>query len=328
MGSHIVSRLIGRGERVRALVLPGDPAAGYLPEGIEVVTGDITREGDLDRFFLLDYGEEAVVVHCASIISMSMRPVSLVYRVNVEGALAVARRCLSPQVKKMVHVASVHAITENAQGHEMSEPEQTNPDAVRGFYAKTKAEACAKLMRMREEQGLRLDILYPAGMSGPGDYARGNFTQLFIDYAAGLIPAAVKGGYNFVDVRDVAEAIVTLATRDLAGQDYVLAGEYISVLEILNNFAQIIGRKPIRLMAPLWLAKLSLPFMTAYYRIKQRKPVFSRYSLYTINTNCRFSSRKARASLGFAPRAFRQTLRDTMAWLMQQGIVKIHPVIR
>jgi len=322
LGSHIASRLIGRGERVRALVLPGDPTLRYLAEGVEVINGDITREEDLDRFFCLKQGDEAVVLHCASIISMSMHPVPQVYRVNVQGTLAVARRCLHPQVEKMVHVASVHAITEMPEGLEMSEPQHPDPETVRGYYAKTKAEACSELMKMREEQGLRLNILYPAGMSGPGDYARGNFTQLFIDYAAGLIPAAVKGGYNFVDVRDVAETIVTLAGRDLAGQDYVLAGEYISVLEILNYFAQIIGRKPTRLMVPLWLAKAALPIMAVYYRVKRRKPVFSRYSLYTITTNSRYSSRKARVSLGFAPRAIRQTLHDTMAWLIQQGMVK------
>lgn len=325
LGSHIVSRLIDSAARVRALVLPGDPTLQYLPEGVEVISGNITREEDLDRFFRLDQGDEAVVLHCASIISMSMRPVPYVYRVNVEGALAVARRCLHPQITKMVYVASVHAITEKPQGEEMSEPEHTDPDAVRGCYAKTKAEACAKLIKMREEQGLRLNILYPAGMSGPGDYAKGNFTHLFIDYANGLIPAAVQGGYNFVDVRDVAQAIITLACRNLVGQDFVLAGEYISVQEILSQFAQMTGRKPVHRMAPLWLAKMALPFMTAYYRINHRKPVFSRYSLYTINTNSRFSSRKARATLGFCPRALKQTLWDTMAWLMQQGMVKSLP---
>ncbi len=322
LGSHIVSRLLEKGERVRALILPGDPAGKYLPEGLEIILGDVTHEGDLDRFFSLEAGQEAVVLHCAGIISMSMRPLPQVHRVNVEGTLAVARRCLNPQVIKMMYVASVHAITEEAEGRVMAEPERTDPDAVRGYYAKTKAEACAALMKMRDEEGLKLNILYPAGMSGPGDYALGNFTQLFIDYSAGLIPAAVKGGYNFVDVRDVAEAIITLGGRDLAGQDYVLAGEYHSVVEILNDFAQITGRKPVKLMAPLWLARLALPFLSLYYKAKKRKPVFSRYSLFTINSNSNFSSKKACDGLGFAPRSFRQTLKDTMAWLGQQGMLR------
>lgn len=322
LGSHIVSLLAAAGERVRGLVLPDDPLAKHLPEGVELVSGDITNEADLDRFFQLDAGDEATVFHCASIITMSITPVPLIYRVNVEGALAVARRCLNPQVKSMIHIASVHAITEAPQGQVMAEPEQLDPDSVHGYYAKTKAEAVKMLMEMRQEQGLKLNILYPSGMSGPGDYAKGNFTQLYIDYAAGCIPMAVKGGYNFVDVRDVAEAAVAIIRKDLPGADYVLAGEYISIIQILESFARMMGRKPIRLVAPLWLAKLALPFFSLYYKIKKRKPVFSRYSLYTVNVNSRFSSDKARRDIGFNPRPFQQTMADTAAWLKNEGMMK------
>ncbi len=322
LGSHIVSQLLATGERVRGLVLPGDPLVQHLPEGLELVSGDITDEADLDRFFMLDPGDEAYVFHCASIITMSITPVPLVHRVNVEGALAVARRCLHPQVKRMLYVASVHAITEAPAGQVMAEPERLDPALVHGDYAKTKAETVAALLGMRKEKHLELNVLYPAGMSGPGDYAKGNFTQLYIDYAAGRIPMAVKGGYNFVDVRDVAAAAITISRQDLAGEDYVLAGEYISIKEILESFARMMGRKPIRLVAPLWLARLALPFFTLYYKIKKRKPVFSRYSLYTINVNSSFSSGKARRDFGFSPRPFQQTMADTAAWLKNQGMLR------
>ena len=322
LGNHIVSRLIEAGERVRCLVLPEDPLVRYLPEGAEVIEGDITREADLDRLFRLEPEEEAVAVHCASIITMSIKPVELVHRVNVEGALAVARRSLDPRVRKMVHMASVHAINEAPMGEKMAEPAEVVPSNIEGYYAQTKTEAVASLMDMRRKQGLRLNILYPAGMSGPGDYAKGNFTQMYIDYAAGRIPMAVRGGYNFVDVRDVADAAVKVCREDRVGEDYVLAGEYITVAEILRHFARLMGRRPVNLVAPVWLAKLALPFLSLYYKVKKRKPVFSRYSLYTINTNSCFVSDKAKRDLGFAPRSFVQTLEDTASWLKEQGMLK------
>lgn len=321
LGNHIAAKLIAAGERVRGFVLPGDPFARFLPRGVQVVNGDITNAADLDRFFEMEEGQEGVVIHCAGIISMSIEPVPLVHQVNVDSVVAVARRCLSPRIRKMLYVASVHAITELPHGQVMSEPEHTDPDSVYGYYAKTKAEACAKLMAMREKEGLKLSILYPSGMSGPGDYAKGNFTQLFVDYAAGHIPMAVKGGYNFVDVRDVADAIIEVADRDLSGQDFILAGEYASVVEILQEFARILGRKPVKLVAPMWLAKLALPFFMLYYRIRKTKPVFSRYSLFTISTNSRFSSEKVQRQLDYRPRPFRQTIHDTMEWMKNQGML-------
>ena len=41
VGSYVINALISRGKQVRALVLPGDPAASRLPEGVEVVAGDV-----------------------------------------------------------------------------------------------------------------------------------------------------------------------------------------------------------------------------------------------------------------------------------------------
>ena len=322
LGNHIATRLMKAGERVRGLVMPGDPSVRYLPEGIDLITGDITNSADLDRFFALEQGDEAIVIHCAGIISMSIDPVPLVHKVNVDSVLAVARRSLNPQIRKMLYVASVHALTEKPKGQVMREPERTDPDSVYGYYAKTKAEAVAKLMAMREKEGLKLNILYPSGMGGPGDYAKGNFTQLFIDYAAGHIPMAVNGGYNFVDVRDVADAIITLSQSNCDGEDYVLAGEYVSVKEILREFAHILGRKPPQLVAPLWLAKLALPFFMLYYKVRKTKPVFSRYSLFTINSNSLFSSEKARRDFGFSPRSFSETIKDTMEWLREQGMLR------
>ena len=41
LGRTVVSELLSRGAAVRALVLPGDPLAGVLPESVERTEGDI-----------------------------------------------------------------------------------------------------------------------------------------------------------------------------------------------------------------------------------------------------------------------------------------------
>ena len=318
LGGNIVSLLAARGDRIRVLALPGDVYIKNLPAGVEIVEGNILNEADLDRLFKLDIEQEAIVIHAAAIITMSLSMDENVRKVNVQGPHNVVNRCYSKQIKKLVYISSVHAITEKAAGEIITEPELTDPSLVVGCYAKTKAEACRMVMQQRRDKSLKVNIIFPSGISGPGDYANGNMTQLFIDYFAGRIPMGVPGGYNFVDVRDVARAVLAVCDRDLVGEDYILAGQYITVMKILQISADIAGKKSILLCAPTWLARLSVPLFSLWYKIHRQTPVFSAYSLMTVLTNSNFSSAKAEKDLGFSARPIEETIRDTVWWLKEQ----------
>jgi len=41
LGSNISRQLVEKGETVRAFVLEGDPAAKHIPEGVQIVYGDL-----------------------------------------------------------------------------------------------------------------------------------------------------------------------------------------------------------------------------------------------------------------------------------------------
>jgi dihydroflavonol-4-reductase len=319
LGSEIIRQLLRAGEhKVRALVLPGDPLAKYLPDAVDIVEGDILNTEDLARFFDVDANQPLTVIHCASVISMRMKMVDRVWQINVQGTQNMIDACLRANVRQYIHVGSVHAIPELPRLEVMAEPAEMNLDMVVGAYGKTKAEAIDRVMKARREQGLPANVLYPAGLSGPGDYAKGNLTQMFLDYMSGAITMGVKGGYNFTDVRDVASAIVTLALRGKPGEDYVLAGEFISIMDLIGHFQRITGGKKITAYCPIWLGKAAMPIINLMYKIRRVKPVFSDYSLYTIGANSEFDSNKAARDLDYHPRSLKETIEDTASWLMAQ----------
>ena len=65
---------------------------------------------------------------------------------------------------------------------------------------------------------------------------------------------------------------------------------------------------------PHWLAKAALPAIRLHALRTKRRPLFTRYSLYTLLSNDKFSHDKATAELGYRPRDLLQTLRDTISW--------------
>ena len=75
VGTVLVRELLRRGEKVRALVLPGD--AKNLPAGVEYTVGDITKPETMKSFFSRkdqagDAGfDRLILIHCAAIITIA-----------------------------------------------------------------------------------------------------------------------------------------------------------------------------------------------------------------------------------------------------------------
>ena len=111
LGRTVVSELLSRGAAVRALVLPGDPLAGVLPESVERAEGDICSASALEEFFAGADGNTCVI-HTAGIVTVASRPDASLYRVNVDGTRAVVRACAAHGVGKLVYISSVHALPE------------------------------------------------------------------------------------------------------------------------------------------------------------------------------------------------------------------------
>ena len=140
LGNNIARQLVEKGCRVRGLVLKGDKAVKHIPEGVEIVYGDLTDKTSLENFFDVEK-EQLVCIHCASIVYLKEEPSELVYRVNVEGTRNVIDLCLKKNVEKLVYVSSTGTVAELPHGQLMREPEKFDLDKIVGYYGKTKAMA-------------------------------------------------------------------------------------------------------------------------------------------------------------------------------------------
>ena len=318
LGNWIARELIEQGKIVRGLVLPGDPLVVHLPESLERFEGNLLNPDDIERFLEAGEQRERVVIHCAGMISMSLQFDQRVYDINVTGTRNMLAVCERLRVKKFVYISSVHALPVKPKGQTIYESKVFLPLAMIGAYAQTKAEA-SNLVFAAAARGLPACMIHPSGICGPGDFVGGHLTQMFIEYSKGQIIAGVEGGYSYSDVRDVAKAAVSAVDNGEVGEGYIVASHFVTVREIFRLLREEVGGREVKLMLPVWAVGFLLPVLSLSYKMRRKKAVFSRYAIYTLNSNGDFSNRKARLALGFEPRPFQETVHDTILWLRHEG---------
>lgn len=321
LGNTLVRKLLDRGKTVRGLILPGDRSVRWDDPRLTLVEGDVLSPKTMAPLFEEADGKELTVIHTAGIVSIASRYQQRVWDVNVTGTQNVVNLCRKYRVQKLVYVSSVHALPEKQKGQVITEAGQFDPRLVKGLYARTKA-AATQLVLNAAKEGLNGSVVHPSGIIGPNDFGHGHLTQLILDYLDGRLTACVNGGYDFVDVRDVADGILACAQRGRRGECYILSNRYYPVTDLLYALHEITGRKEIKTVLPTWFAKGTAPLAEAWYKILKQPPLYTAYSLYTLESNALFSHEKATRELGYIPRPLRETLLDTVQWLEQNHRLK------
>lgn len=313
LGRAVLAELKKKDAEICALVLENDPLAGDLPQEVSVVYGDVCDDVSLDRFFS-GADSQTCVIHCAGVVSVASHPGARIYRVNAGGTNNILRHCEKSGVGKLVYVSSVHAIPEKPKGTEITEDAVFSTDMVRGDYAKSKSIATA-LVFEAASRGLNASVVFPSGIIGPGDVGKGSITHMLLSFLAGKLPLAVKGGYDFVDVRDVAAGIASCAEHGQAGHGYILSGQYASIRDILNAAKDTLGLKRAVSFLPICFAKLVAPFFEKRSLRKKQPLYFTPYAVAVLDSNSQFSRAAAAATFGYAPRSLQSSIRDTVLWL-------------
>ncbi|MBN1485985.1 MAG: NAD-dependent epimerase/dehydratase family protein, partial [Chloroflexia bacterium] len=197
VGNNLVRALLERKERVRALVYPGDRTRSIEGLSLERIPGDVCDPDSLRAAFA---GADTVY-HVAGIVSIIPGREDLLERVNVGGTRNVVQACLHCGVRRLVYVASIHALVEPPHGTVIDERMPFDPRRIATEYGRSKARASLEVLR-GVEQGLDAVIACPSGIVGPHDFMPSVVGKLLIDAAQRRLPAYVRGGYDFVDVRD------------------------------------------------------------------------------------------------------------------------------
>ena len=312
LGYHLIQSLLNQGHLIYAFVLPNDPLRPRIPKSVIILEGNLLDKPSLAIFLNQAGPSPRVLIHTASRISTDMKPDKATYAVNVIGTMHLLSLIAISGIDHMIYVSSVHALKDLPRGHVVNETHMAQPKDVVGFYAKTKAEATQKVWQAFINDHLPISIVYPSGFMGPGDHGRGYTTVMIKDIFERKLKFWFHGGYDFVDVRDVANAIIKIAEQKRIGQTYILNHDYVSFASIMKTIDDIKGDHPKRTFVSNILIRLALPWMAIWSRFKGQKPRLNRYALITLASQARFDHTKASLDLGYRPRPFQNTMQDTL----------------
>ena len=137
------------------------------------------------------------------------------------------------------------------------------------------------------------------------------------DAAAAKPTLYVDGAYDFVDVCDVAEGLISAAENGRRGESYILSGQKISVRYLLETVREVTGKNFFQMKIPFDLAKFAR-FTPAYYQLAHATPRFTPYSLEVLQSNSNISHAKATRELGYHPRSLQESIQDAVKWFLER----------
>jgi len=316
LGANVVRALVAAGEPVRAVDLRPIPA--LAGSAAEFVRGDVLEPQTLKEAFA---GAE-FVLHLAARISIAGDPDGSVRLVNVDGVRNVAEAALAAGVRRVVHCSSLHAYDVGATDGPVREDGLRATDARLPAYDRSKAAGEDELRRVID-RGLDAVILNPSGMFGPVDPEPSRMGRVLLSMFQGHMPVSVSGAFDWVDVRDVAAALISAAEQGRSGENYLIGGHRASVTELGRLAAEVSGHRPPRLVAPLGLVRFSAE---AAVRVagprRAGRLLLTPESLHALATDPVVDYSKAVAELRYRPRPLRETVADLHAAFTAEGRLK------
>ena len=322
IGSHLAGRLVGEGYRLRCLVRESSDTSILEALDVELVRGDLTDVGSLIR---ATRGCR-FVVHCGALVS-DWATVEEIRRVNVAGTRNLLEASTAASAERFVHVS-----TTDVYGYPGGRGigEEHLPARFSNWYAETKRDAEAEVRRVEHTRGLDVVILRPATVYGPGsEDVVGDMAQAIRRRQMFLVDGgrAVAGLLYVENLLDA--AVLALRVDAARGEAFnVTDGLDVTWKRFLSDVAEGLGYR-----APRWSVPYGAGFAVALalehgYRFLRRtarvktRPLLSRQAIQVLGRDQDFSNRKARETLGWAPRvSYQDGLAATIKWLRDEYLV-------
>ncbi|MCU1641580.1 MAG: 3beta-hydroxysteroid-dehydrogenase/decarboxylase isoform [Nocardia sp.] len=310
LGTNLLRQLTDRGHEVTAIdrVRP----TGDTP-GVTWVSGDVLDPASMRS--TLEGAE--VVYHLVALITLAHKN-DVAWRINTEGVRTVAEAALEVGARRMVHTSSIHAFNQYTCGGRINERAPRSIDPELPVYDRSKWQGEIELRKVIDK-GLDAVVCNPTGVYGPVDNTGSRINVTLWDAARGRVPVMISGGFDLVDVRDVANGLILAGERGKTGENYLLGGHFTNMLQATRLAAEINGRMKPAFAIPAKFINSLMPVMEPVAKAFGSDRI-SKASMGALLAAPIVEHDKATAELGYRPRPTEESVRDLIAFYNGQSI--------
>lgn len=308
LGNVICRLLKEKGHEVQAIYHTNKRSLTDID--VNLIKADVLDTQELQTAF---EGAE-IVINCAAIISIHGDPTGIVLKTNTEGPRNVIAASIACGVKKIIHISSTHAVQEQPLDRPMTEVRPYKTEKNYAYdYSKAKGEQI--MLEAFRSQRIEGVVIRPSSIIGPFDYKPSEMGKALLDIKSRKIPILPPGGYDFIDVRDAAAAVVSAMDKGRSGEVYLVTGNYYSIKEFTKDVGKVLNSKVPKHTLPFWLMVLVLPFIILFSKVKRASPVFSLESILALkNGHTNMDNSKAKDELNLKVRDLSDTFTDFFDW--------------
>ncbi|HNP21651.1 MAG TPA: NAD-dependent epimerase/dehydratase family protein [Panacibacter sp.] len=315
VGSCLLELLLQQGKKVTALyrnTIPAFPFSGKL----HWVKADVLE---------IDSLEEAMqnvqqVYHCAAIVSFNPKQKELLNKVNVEGTANVVNACLTAGVKKLLHVSSVSALGRIRENTVIDETMNWSEESSNSEYGKTKFRAEMEVWRGIGE-GLQAVMVNPTIILGAADWEKGSsaiFKNVYNEF-----PWYTEGVTGFVDVQDVARAMIMLMESDISAQRFIISADNLLYRDLFTMIANAFGKNPPHKKVTPFIAGIVWRLESLKALFSGKQPLLTKETAATAQAKVYFDNKKLLQFLpAFKYNSMQQTVQRVCAVYKQKYQLK------
>lgn len=310
VGNELITQLLAKGRSVTA-IYNKTPLANFNSPLLKQFSCNILDVVGLEEVM---QGIEQVY-HCAAMVSYDPKQAANLFKINVEGTANVVNAALEAGVKKLVHISSVAALgkTEEKPINETTIWTEENNTSI---YGKSKYYGELEVWRGISE-GLEAVIVNPSLILGAGDWNTGSskiFKSLYEEF-----PWYTDGMAGFVDVRDVARAMIDLMESDVMNQRFIVSAANKSFKEIFTLIAKAFGKKEPHKQVTPFLASVVWKLETIKAFFSQQTPLVTKETAIAAQAKITFDNSKLYKFLpAFTYTPIEETVTYTAAALQQK----------
>ena len=295
-------------EPVRLLVRR--PTKQMRARGYDLVRGSVTDKEAV---------ETAVagcryILHLAGKVSRSAADAPEMMQLHVDGTRLLCDAARSAKVERVVIASTSGTIAVADEPVVLDENAASPLERVRHwpYYLSKIFEESVVMAAVR--CGLPAIILNPTLLLGPGD-RRLSSTGDVLRILDGEMQSVPRGGMSAVDVRDAASAFFAALTRGTIGGRYLLTAKNLTCADFARQVAQIAKIPAPTMRLPSGIERWTASLIEDLAAVRNRAPSIDRVTVEMAQAHWYCDASKAQRELGFSPRDFDLTLRETIEWL-------------